>query len=432
MELLILFLLTLLNGVLVLSEMSIVASRKARLQHWADEGRPGASTALALANEPGHFLSTTQIGITVIGIVSGAFAAETVAKQLAGVLAAVDPVQAYADPLSLGIVVSAIAICSLVLGELVPKRIALLHPEAIASVVARPMHVVSRLALPLVNAMSAATDGVLRLFGAGRSAAAPVSHEEIGVLMRQGAAAGVFDQNEQAMVARVFRMDERRVTSLMTPRQAIRFVDLDLPFEANRATLLRSSHSRFPLCASGLDTIVGIVAAKGLLDSALEGQPFDPRRLAVKPLYVPDSLTVTDLLEAFKSARTKVALVVDEYGEIQGLVTMADVVQALVGDIVTREQGADADIHRRDDGSWLVDGSVGVQRLSEAVGLEAAIAATYSDGYDTVGGFVLARLRRIPRPGDGFDTAGYRFEVIAMDHNRVDRVRISRMPHGQA
>ena len=431
MELLILLLLIVLNGVLVLSEMSIVASRKARLQHWSDEGRPGAATALALANNPGHFLSTTQIGITVIGIASGAFAAETIAKQLAGFLAAFAILQPYAETLALVVVVTAITVTSLVLGELVPKRIALLHPEAIASAVARPMRLVSRLAFPLVKAMSLATDGVLHVFGNDDRAPPPVSEDEIRVLMRQGAAAGVFDKNEQAMVARVFRMDERRVTSVMTPRVDIRLLDLQLPFEANRTTLLTSSHSRFPLCEGGLDTIVGIVHAKGLLDDALQDRPFDLAQHASKPLYVPDGLTITDVLEAFKKHRSHVALVVDEYGGIQGLVTTTDVMAALVGDIGTADEPVDSDIVRRDDGSWLVDGAVAVQRLNEAAGLEGAVPAAEADGYNTLGGFVLASLRRMPRTGDKFEAGNYRFEVIDMDHNRVDKLLISPLKVGR-
>lgn len=425
MELLILLLLIVLNAVLVLSEMAIVAARKARLQHWADEGRAGAGAALMLANEPGHFLSTTQIGITVIGVVSGAFAAETVAKQLAGWLATVAVLQPYADTLALVVVVTAITLCSLVLGELVPKRIALLHPEAIASAVARPMRVLSRLAFPLVRATSLATDGVLRAFGSADVPPMPVSPEEIRVLMRQGAAAGVFDQNEQAIVSRVFRMDERRVTSVMTPRIDIRFLDLDLPFDANRDLLLQSTHARFPLAKGGLDTIVGIVHAKGLLDDALRGRPFDLALHADKAVYVPDGLTITDVLEAFRKHGSRLALVVDEYGEIQGLVTMTDVMQALVGDIGTAEAATDADIVRRDDGSWLVDGAVAVQRLSETAGLEGALSADEAANFNTLGGFVLAKLRRMPRPGDAFESGGFRFEVLDMDRNRVDKLLIA-------
>jgi len=427
MELLILLLLILLNGVLVLSETSVVASRKARLQHWSDAGRPGADTALALADQPGHFLSTTQIGITVIGIVSGAIGAETVAKQLAGLLGTIPALQPYADALALAVVVTGIAGFSLVLGELVPKRIALLHPEAIASAIARPMRVLSRLAFPLVKAMSATTDALLRLLGSTNSGSSPVSQEEIRILMRQGTAAGVFDQNEQVMVGRVFGMHERRVTSVMTPRVEIRFLDLDSPFDANRESLLQTSHSHFPLCKGGLETIVGIVPAKGLLDDALQDKVFDPGRHAVKPVYVPDGLTITDVVAAFKKNRSHVGLVVDEYGEIQGLVTMTDVMQALVGDIGTAEESADSDIVRRDDGSWLVDGTVSVQRLKEVVGLETAIPAEESDGYNTVGGFVLVNLRRMPRSGDKFEAASYRFEVIDMHHNRVGKLLISRV-----
>lgn len=427
MELLILFLLLILNAILVLSEMSVVASRKTLLQHWSDEGRPGAAQALALANAPGNLLSTTQIGITVIGIASGAFAAETVAKRLAGLLGSLDVLQPHAETLALVLVVTAITVCSLVIGELVPKRIALRHPEAIASAIARPMRMLSQLAFPLVKAMSLATDGVLRLFGSADSAPTPVSQDEIRVLMKQGAAAGVFDHAEQAMVSRVFRLDERRVTSVMTPRIDIHVLDLDQPFETNRRILLESSHSRFPLCKGGLDTIVGVVHTKGLLDDELQGKPFDLSQHARKASFVPDGVTIRDVLESFKKHHSRLSLVVDEYGEIQGLVTMTDVMEALVGDIGTAEESTDSDIVRRDDGSWLVDGALALPRLNEVVGLEGAVSAEHSEGYNTLGGLVLAKLRRMPRPGDNFEVGGYRFEVIDMDHNRVDKLLISQV-----
>jgi len=268
---------------------------------------------------------------------------------------------------------------------------------------------------------------VLHLLSSGNDRPPPISPDEIRILMRQGAAAGVFDQNEQAMVSRVFRMDERRVTSVMTPRLDIRMLDLQHPFEANRAILLESSHSRFLLCNGGLDTIVGVVHAKGLLDDALQGRPFDLAQHAGKPLYVPDGLTITDVLEAFKKHRSHLALVVDEYGGIEGLVTMTDVMEALVGDIGTAEETTDADIVRRDDGSWLVDGAVAVQRLNEVAGLETAVSADDAAGYNTLGGFVMMKLRRMPRPGDKFEAGGYRFEVMDMDRNRVDKLLVSRV-----
>lgn len=430
MQLLIVLLLIVLNGILVLAEMSIVTASRARLQHWADEGRAGAGAALALATEPAHLLSTTQLGITIVGIVSGAFAAETVAKQLAGSLAEFALLQPYADTLALVVVVSAITVCSLVFGELVPKRIALRHPEAIASAVARPMQVLARVTFPLVKAMSLATNAVLRLFGHATARPQTVSHEEIRVLMRQGADAGVFDRNEQAMVTRVFRMDERRVTSVMTPRVDIRFLDLDATFDANRDLLLESPHSRYPLGKGGLDTIMGVVDAKSLLDDALRDKAFDLVRHAGKALFVPDGLTITGLLESFRAHHSRLALVVDEYGEIQGLVTMTDVLEALVGDIGAAEQAVDADIVRRDDGSWLADGAVTVQRLGEAIGPGATAADGETVHYNTLGGFAMARLRRMPRAGDSFESGGFRFEVLDVDNHRVDKLLIT--PVGKA
>jgi putative hemolysin len=423
-QLLIVLLLIGLNGLLVLSEMSIVASSRARLQHWADEGRAGAGAALALATEPAHLLSTTQLGITIVGIVSGAFAAETVAKQLAGSLAESVLLQPYADTLALMVVVTAITVCSLVFGELVPKRLALRHPEAIASAVARPMQVLARVTFPLVKAMSLATDAVLRPFGRATERPQSVSEEEIRVLMRQGADAGVFDRNEQAMVTRVFRMDEQRVTSVMTPRVDIHFLDVDASFYFNRDVLLESPHSRYPLGRGGLDTIVGIVAAKGLLDDALQDKPFDLALHAGTALFIPDGLTITGVLDSFKKHHARLALVVDEYGEIQGLVTMADVMEALVGDIGTAEQAVDADIVRRGDGSWRVDGAVTMQRLGEAIGL-GATAAGGDSVYNTLGGFAMAHLRRMPRPGDSFESGGFRFEVLDVDSHRVDKLLVT-------
>lgn len=427
MELLVLFLLIVLNGIFAMSEMSVVASRKTRLQQWSDEGRPGASAALSLANEPSHFLSTIQIGITVIGILSGAFAGATIAKQLADAFSKLAVLQPYADTLALTSVVAGIAVCSLIIGELVPKRLALLNPEAIASSIARPMQFFTKVTFPLVKAMSLATDGMLRLFGRKASPESAVTQEEIQVLMKQGAAAGVFDPHEQAMVSRVFRMDERRVTSVMTPRVDITYLDLGTSFAANRHTLLQSPNSRFPLCKGGLDEIVGIVHAKAMLEDALQDKQFDLTRRAAKPLYIPESLTITEALETFKRHREHFALVLDEYGEIQGLVTMTDVMEAVVGDIGTVGDKADFDMVRRDDGSWLVDGTVDVQRFRDMAGLEEALPEEDTDTYNTIGGFVMMQLGRIPHVCDKFEAGGYRFEVVDMDRNRVDKILVQQV-----
>ena len=354
MELLLILSLILVNGVFVMSEMAVVSARKARLQQWADEGRSGAVTALALANSPAHFLSTTQIGITVITILSGALGEATLSKSLADRLGSITLLQPYADDVAFWSVVTGIAFVSLVLGELVPKRLALINPEAIASGIARPMQWLSKATFPLVRLMSLVTDLVLRFLGARPAHEPPVTKEEINVLMEQGTEAGVFEKHEQAIVSRVFRLDDELITTVMTPRTDIVYFDLNETFEENRQKLLASAHSRFVLCRGGLDDVVGVLRAKALLDAAFQGKPLDFASEAAKALYVPDTLTMLELLEAFKKHRQHLALVVDEYGELKGLVTMNDIMEALVGDVATVED--DHGARYRAAGRWIVAG----------------------------------------------------------------------------
>ncbi len=427
MELLILLLLILLNGVFAMSEMSVVSARKSRLQQWVDEGRSGASAALALANEHGHFLSTIQFGITVIGILTGAIGGATVAQRLEESFAALPWIAPHANAAALGLVVAGITVASVVLGELVPKRIALLNPEGVASVLAPPMQLLSRLASPAVRALALLTDLVLRLLGAQGAPERPVSQEEINVLMEQGAEAGVFEKHEQALVSRVFRMDEQRIWSAMTPRADIVYFDLNDPFETNRRKLLGSGHSRFVVCKGGLGEVVGIVRAKTLLDDAYEGKPADLTSGAVEPLYVPDTLTLIELLETFTKHRQHLALVLDEYGELQGLVTMNDVIETLVGEVATVEEGVQPDIVRRADDSWLIDGNVAPERFREAMQLEERLPAEDTASYQTLGGFAMMRLGRIPQVGDRFECRGFRFEIVDMDRNRVDKLLVTRI-----
>ena len=427
MELVILLLLILVNGILVMSEMAIVSARKARLQQLSDEGRTSAGMALALANAPAHFLSTTQIGITVVGILSGAIGEATVSKALAENLAAIAWLQPYANALAFWTVVAAIAVFSLVLGELVPKRLALLNPEAIASVIAGPMKMLSAAVAPLVRLMNFASEVVLRLLGVRASQAPPVTEEEINILMEQGAQAGVFEKHEQALVSRVFRLDDQLIASAMTPRGDIEYFDLNESFDANRQKVLRNAHSRFVVCKGGLDEIVGILRAKSLLDAALDGKPFDFAANARKPLYVPDTLTIFELLEEFKKHRQHLALVVDEFGELQGLVTMNDVMETLVGDVATVEDESQPDIVRRDDGSWLVDGDVAIERFREAMGLDHELPDESGGAYRTLGGLAMKLLGRVPKLGDRFTSGDYRFEVIDMDRNRVDKLLVTKV-----
>jgi putative hemolysin len=427
MELLVLAMLILLNGVFAMSEMAVVSSRKARLQQWADEGRPGAKTALALAEDPSNFLSTIQVGITVIGITSGAFGEATLAKDLAEWLAQWPSLAPRADILALAVVVAGITVASLVIGELVPKRLALHKPESIASIVARPMRMLSRLTYPLVKALSATTDGVLRVFGVSGSSGSPVTEEEIKVLMEQGAEAGVFEAHERQLVDRVFRLDELRVTGVMTPRSDIAFLDLGDSPATNLRRIAESGHSRFPVVHGEPDNVQGIVHVKALVEDAVAGKPVDLASCLAKPLFVPQTLTVMEVVEAFKKHRQTIALVVSEHGDLQGLVTLNDVMEALVGDVATVEDEDDRDVVSRDDGSWLIDGSVTIDRFKDVVGIDDPLPEEDSGSYHTLGGFVMTQLGRVPQVADTLRWDGLRFEVADMDGNRVDKLIVARV-----
>jgi putative hemolysin len=329
-------------------------------------------------------------------------------------------------------VVAAITIASLIIGELVPKRLALLNPEAIASVVAKPMQALSMIAHPIVRTLSVATETVLRLFGLRGSIAPPVTEEEIKVLMQQGAEAGVFEEHEQALVKRVFRMDELKVTGVMTPRSEITYLDVAESLGANLRRIAESSHSRFPVARGGLDRVEGIVHARTLLEDAVSGKPVELAARLVKALFVPETLTVMQLIELFKKHRQTIGLVINEYGELQGLVTLNDVLEALVGDIATVEGEEERDVVQRDDGSWLIDGSATIERFKDAVDVHEPLPEEDSGTYHTLGGFVMMRLGRVPHPGDKFQWNGFGFEVVDMDRNRVDKVIVAHAPEDSA
>jgi putative hemolysin len=428
MDILILFSLILINGVFAGSEMAVVSSRKARLQQLADEGRPGAATALRLANEPAHFLSTVQVGITLIGITSGAFGEATIATGLAHWLAGWHELAPYADELALAIVVASITLASIIVGELVPKRLALINPEAAASLIARPMVWLATLAYPLVRVLSTVTEGVLRVLGLRGAAGPGVTEEEIQVLMEQGTEAGVFQEHEQRIIARVFRLDALKVTGIMTPRTDIVYLDLALPVEANLRSIAEGGHSRFPVVHGTIDNVQGMVQAKSLLEDLAAGRPVDLAGRLVKPLVVPATLTAMQVVESFRKHRQTVALVVDEHGNLQGLVTLNDVMEALVGDIATLEDERDLDIVQREDGSWLVDGSVTIERFRDVLDIERAFPEEDLGGYHTLSGFAMLQLERVPAVGDKFTWNGIQFEIVDMDRHRVDKLLVQRLP----
>jgi putative hemolysin len=427
MELLILFGLILLNGVFAMSEMAVVSSRKARLQHLADDGHRGAKVALRLAQEPSSFLATIQVGITVIGITSGAFGEATLVKDLSDWLSQWPLLDRYSNAIAVAIVISGITLASLIFGELVPKRLALLNAEWVASLVAQPMRALSRIAYPLVRALSAMTDGILRVLGLHARTEPPVTEEEIKVLMEQGAEAGVFEEHEQQLVSRVFRLDELRVTGVMTPRGEIVYLDVLEPLEENVRRIVEGQHSRFPVVRGGLKDVQGIVLAKTLLEDALAGRPVELANLG-KPLFVPETLTVMDLVAQFKQHRQTMALVVNEFGDVVGLVTLNDVMEALVGDIATAEDERDRDVVPRDERSWLVDGGVTIERFKDLLEIEEMLPEEELGTYHTVAGFALFELDRVPRVADRFEWRGWTFEVVDMDGNRIDKLLVTRPP----
>jgi len=427
MELILLGVLILLNALFALSEMAVVSSRRARLQRLVDDGMPGAGVAMSLHESPSTFLSTIQVGITSIGILSGAIGEAALADPLAELIARSSLLAPYARALALGTVVVAITYLSVVAGELVPKRLALLKPEVIAAFIARPMHWLARVARPLVWLLSASSDGVLRLFRAQRGDEPPVTDEEIEVLMQQGADAGVFHRSEQAIVANVLRLDEQRIGAIMTPRADIYTIDLDEDEAAVRQQLAACTHHRVVVVRGGFERLLGVLHVTDLLMPAFDGRPLEIERILRPPLYVPESVTTTKLMELFRKARAQFALIVDEYGEVQGLVTLTDVMASIVGDVPAEGVAAEQDAVQRDDGSWLIDGAIGIERFRSLLDLDP-LPGEEESAYNTLAGFALHQLGRIPIVGEHFAAAGLRFEIVDMDRTRIDKLLVSRLP----
>lgn len=430
MDIALLFALILLNGVFAMSEIAIVSSRKARLIGLADDGNRGAQAAVRLHEDPSNFFSTIQVGITSIGILSGAMGETALADPLAVWLAGFPLIEPYARTIALSIVVVGITYCSVVVGELVPKRLALLAPETIASLISRPMVLLALIARPLVVVLSVSSNTLLRLAGARRTEEPPITDEEINVLMGQGAEAGVFHQSEQQIVSNVLRLDEQRVGAIMTPRKDIFAVDLDDPEEEIRARIADSPYSRVLVCRDGIEHVLGVLQTGSLLKRSLAGITIDRasiEALLTPPLYVPDTVSTAQLLENFRRTRKHLALLVDEYGDLQGLVTVNDVLAAIVGDISVEDINEVQEIVQREDGSWLVDGSTSISKLKSVVGLEEELPGEESGGFHTVGGFVLHVLGRIPVPADHFEMPGLRIEVMDMDRNRIDKVLVQQI-----
>ena len=429
MDILIIFALIILNGMLSMSELAVVSAKRIRLENSSAQGSAGARAALALADDPSRFLSTVQVGITLIGIFNGAFGEASLVEKLTPRVADIAILSPHARELSLGTVVVGITFASIVFGELVPKRIAMQYPEAIAAMIAKPMQWLSWLAAPFVKVLSLVTETVIRLIGFNKPKENTVTEEDIAGMIEEGAEAGVFEQTEHDIVRRALRLDDQRLGALMTPRTDFEFIDLNDPVERNLARIAGSAYSRFPVCRGDRSDIIGIVHAGDLFAQVIRSNSIgsiDIERAVKAPLYVPESVSAMDLLETLKTNRTELALVVDEYGEIAGMITLSDMMGALVGDVSITEGGEqENDAFQREDGSWLIDAGMSADRFREVLGVDARFPDETSGLYHTLAGFMLTRFGRVPQTSDFIEAAGYRFEVIDMDRQRIDRLLVT-------
>ena len=423
-EILIIALLILGNGIFAMSEMAVVTARKSRLQDWAKRGSSRAQAALELAQTPNRFLSAVQIGITLIGILAGVFAGRGLAAWMSEYLSVLPLIAPYHQQIGLAFVVVIITFFSLVVGELVPKRLALRHPEAIATWVALPLRFFTRLSAPMVHLLSLSTDLVVRLFGKARSEEPPVTEEEIKTLVQQGAEAGVFEEEAEDMVEAVLRLGDKTARSLMTPRTQIAWLDLEGDVGQICKKITASGRSRFPVAAGGLDNVAGIVQSKDLLSASLAGKPIELKSLTRPALFVPRTISALELLDTFKKSNQHIALVVDEYGGIEGLLTHHDILQAIAGDIPIGERPSDPKIVRRKDGSWLLDGMLSVDEFKEIFNMDT-LPGEKRDAYQTLGGFVFTQMGRVPAVAESFEWQGLRFEIVDMDGKRIDKVLVT-------
>jgi putative hemolysin len=420
-EIAIIVLLTLMNGVFAMSELAVVSSRRARLQAMADAGNAGARTALRLMNDPSRFLSTVQIGITLVGVVAGAFGGATLGARFGARLDTMPLFGGYGEVIGYGTVVVAITYLTIVLGELIPKRIALKNPERMAALVARPMRGLSKAAAPFVWLLGATTDALLRLLGLHGAREATVTEEEVRSMISEGARTGVFAPEEKEMIDGVLRLADRTVRAIMTPRLDVVWLDPGRPVDALLEEIRSSTHSRYPVCRGSLDQIVGIADTRDLLADAVRGRPFDLAASAVKPLVVHDGTPVLKLLDLMKASGLHLAIVVDEYGSVEGVVSTTDILESIAGDLPEPGEAPEVAAVRREDGSWLVDGRMPVDEFEDTVGLRNL--RDLGD-FHTVAGFVLYALGHVPATGEVFRHAGFRFEVVDMDARRIDRILV--------
>ena len=430
MEILLLAALIVLNGVFAMSEIALVIARRARLAHMAEKGSISAAAAMKLHDEPTHFLSTVQVGITSIAILSGIVGEAALAGPLALWLQSVGMETEASRIASTALVVVIITYVTIVVGELVPKRIAQLDPERIACRVARPMQLLAQLAQPFVHFLSLSTDGLLRLLRMRPPNRQDIIEEEIHALLQEGSDTGAIEQQEREMVRNVFRLDERPVESLMTPRADIVYLDITLPLDENLRRMAESEHSRFPVCRDGLDEVLGILSARQLLDAMLAGAPPSLTKSLQPAVFVPERLSGLDLLGEFRASDTQLMLVIDEYGEINGLVTLPDVLEAVTGEFKPRDL-KNAWAVQREDGSWLLDGLIPIPELMDRLGLKS-VPEEGRRRYHTLSGLVMWLSGQLPQTGDVLTWENWRLEVVDLDGKRIDKILATPIPPAEA
>jgi putative hemolysin len=411
--------LALINGIFAMSEVALLSSRKVRLQHLAEHGNARARRALHLIEKPNNFLATVQVGVTLVGVLAGAFGGATIAETITQHLSRYARLAPYSETIGISVIVLLITYLSLVLGELVPKRLALHSPEQIAAAVAGPMSLLSRVGAPLVAILSFSTDALLKVFRLRDPTESAVTVDDVRGLIRMGTQTGVFEPGEQRIVERVFQFADRRVSAIMTPRGNIAWLDLNDQHSELRANIVGSRHSRLPVCDGDLDHVVGILEAREFL---AECRTIDIRPLLKPPILVPETTPALKTLEQFRQTTVHIALVIDEYGGVVGLVSEKDILEALVGDLPDKMPGEER-IRRRADGSFLVDGGLPVEDLKTLLHVNE-LPGHGSGRFQTVAGFVIDNLRKIPSEADRFEWQGNRFEVVDMDGNRIDKVLV--------
>jgi putative hemolysin len=426
-ELIILALLVLANGLLAMAETAVVSARKLKLRRLAAEGDERAQGALDLAEHPTRFLALVEFWLTLSSLIAGVLAGADLARQFALWLEQFPSLIPYANWLSVFAVTVGLTSFMLLFGELVPKRIGLAQPEKVAILLAGPMRGLAWLAAPLLRFFELCTDGLIKMIGIRpRTAAESVGEDEVRALIEQGLHAGVFQRAEKEMVESVLALDQRPVTAMMTPRPKIVFLNIDDPEETNWRKIVTSGHSYFPVYQSNRDQVVGLVSVKALWAHSAIGLPTTLKNLLISPLTVPVTLTGIQLLEQFKKTGRHTAIVADEFGVVQGLVTLIDVLEAIVGDLPEVGKNNQPEAKRREDGSWLIDATLATSELKTLLGVTTALPHEEAAEYQTVGGFVITQLGRLPNTGDYFDWNGWRFEVVDMDRRRVDKVLVAK------